>query len=104
SMFGRERSHGCVNMTPYDAKNIFQWAGPNLPQGWHGVRATNENPGTRVVVHEDPKPASATPAASSSSPTPPSSVAAADSKPKKSEKSDKSDKNGKSEKAEKKVD
>ena len=51
SGFGRERSHGCVNLTPHDAKHIFGWAGPNLPAGWHGVRATKENPGTRVIVH-----------------------------------------------------
>jgi hypothetical protein len=52
SAFGHERSHGCVNMTPHDAKELFAWAGPTLPQGWHGVRATNDNPGTRVVVHD----------------------------------------------------
>lgn len=52
SSFGRERSHGCVNLTPYDARHIFAWAGPSLPEGWHGVRATKENPGTRVVVHK----------------------------------------------------
>ena len=52
SSFGRERSHGCVNLTPHDARHIFGWAGPNLPEGWHGVRATKENPGTRVVVHK----------------------------------------------------
>jgi hypothetical protein len=65
SMFGRERSHGCVNMTPHDAKYIFRWSGPTLPEGWHGARATKENPGTRVIVHEDPKPPSAAPATSS---------------------------------------
>lgn len=52
SMFGHERSHGCVNMTPHDAKEMFGWVGPNLPKGWHGVFATKENPGTRVIVHE----------------------------------------------------
>lgn len=55
SKFGHEKSHGCVNMTPFDAKHVFGWAGPNLPPGWHGVKATKENPGTRVIVHEDPK-------------------------------------------------
>ena len=50
--FGHERSHGCVNLQPFDAKNIFAWAGPHLPEGWHGVRATEKNPGTRVIVHE----------------------------------------------------
>jgi L,D-transpeptidase catalytic domain len=52
SGFGRERSHGCVNLTPHDARHIFGWAGPKLPEGWHGVRATKENPGTRVIVHK----------------------------------------------------
>jgi hypothetical protein len=52
SAFGHERSHGCVNMTPHDAKELFGWAGPTLPAGWHGARATNDNPGTRVIVHE----------------------------------------------------
>jgi hypothetical protein len=52
SAFGHERSHGCVNMTPHDAKELFGWAGPTLPSGWHGVRATNDNPGTRVIVHD----------------------------------------------------
>jgi hypothetical protein len=52
SAFGHERSHGCVNMTPHDAKELFAWAGPTLPPGWHGVRATAENPGTRVIVHD----------------------------------------------------
>jgi hypothetical protein len=66
SMFGRERSHGCVNMTPHDAKHIFGWSGPQLPPGWHGMRATKENPGTRVIVHEDPKPPGAGPAGSAS--------------------------------------
>ena len=55
SRFGHEKSHGCVNMTPFDAKHVFAWAGPELPAGWHGVKATKENPGTRVIVHEDPK-------------------------------------------------
>lgn len=52
SGFGRERSHGCVNLTPHDARQIFGWAGPTLPEGWHSVRATKENPGTRVIVHK----------------------------------------------------
>jgi hypothetical protein len=52
SAFGHERSHGCVNLNPHDAKEIFAWAGPALPTGWHGVRATDNNPGTRVIVHD----------------------------------------------------
>jgi hypothetical protein len=53
SKFGHERSHGCVNMTPHDAHELFGWVGPSLPDGWHGVHATESNPGTRVIVHDD---------------------------------------------------
>jgi hypothetical protein len=53
SKFGHERSHGCVNMTPHDAHELFGWVGPSLPDGWHGVHATEANQGTRVIVHED---------------------------------------------------
>ncbi len=52
SRFGHERSHGCVNLEPIDAKNLFFWTGPRLPDGWHGVDATENNPGTRVIVHD----------------------------------------------------
>ena len=52
SSFGRERSHGYVNLTPHDARHIFKWAGPAIPEGWHGVKAMKENPGTRVIVHK----------------------------------------------------
>jgi len=55
SRFGHERSHGCVNMTPHDAHELFGWVGPKLPDGWHGVRATDANAGTRVVVHDNDK-------------------------------------------------
>jgi len=55
SRFGHERSHGCVNMTPHDAHELFGWVGPTLPEGWHGVHATDTNPGTRVIVHFDGK-------------------------------------------------
>jgi|HubBroStandDraft_4_1064222.scaffolds.fasta_scaffold02455_5 hypothetical protein len=55
SRFGHERSHGCVNMTPHDAHELFGWVGPRLPDGWHGVHATDANPGTRVIVHDDGK-------------------------------------------------
>ncbi len=50
--FGKTKSHGCVNMAPQDAKAIFAWTEPHLPDGWHGVMSTTEKPGTRVVIHE----------------------------------------------------
>jgi lipoprotein-anchoring transpeptidase ErfK/SrfK len=49
--FGRVRSHGCVNLSPSDARRLFFWTGPHLPKGLHGTSATKTNPGTRVIVH-----------------------------------------------------
>ncbi len=50
--FGVEMSHGCVNLAPLDAKWLFFFTDPHLPQGWHGIWATKDQPGSRVVVHE----------------------------------------------------
>ncbi len=50
--FGAVRSHGCVNLGPSDARWLFQWTTPFLPEGWHGVSATDESPGSTVIVHE----------------------------------------------------
>jgi hypothetical protein len=50
--FGHVKSHGCVNLAPWDAKSLFGWTDPPLPEGWHAVMSTKDNPGTRVIVHE----------------------------------------------------
>lgn len=50
--FGRVRSHGCVNLGPADAKWLFDWSAPVLPEGWHGVHAHNGSAGTTVVVRK----------------------------------------------------
>ncbi|MBN2531007.1 MAG: L,D-transpeptidase [Deltaproteobacteria bacterium] len=50
--FGRVRSHGCINLSPADARRLFFWTGPHLNEGMHGVFATAQNPGTRVVIHD----------------------------------------------------
>ncbi|MCU0661877.1 MAG: L,D-transpeptidase family protein [Myxococcota bacterium] len=49
--FGKVKSHGCVNLSPADARRLFQWTGPHVPSGMHGVIASKGNPGTRVVIH-----------------------------------------------------
>ncbi|HET7545544.1 MAG TPA: L,D-transpeptidase family protein [Polyangiaceae bacterium] len=51
SNFGTQMSHGCVNLSPLDAKYLFFFADPPLPKGWHGVHATEASPGSRIVVH-----------------------------------------------------
>lgn len=37
--FGRARSHGCVNLAPIDARYVFQWSSPDVPEHWHGAEA-----------------------------------------------------------------
>ena len=46
------RSHGCVNLSPSDARRLFFWTGPQISAGLHGTVATKANPGTRVVIHK----------------------------------------------------
>lgn len=46
--FGRQRSHGCVNLSPRDSAWLFEWTDPPVPEGWHGV--LNKERGTVVLV------------------------------------------------------
>ncbi len=48
--FGRPRSHGCINLSPADARWLFSWTTPALPQAWHGIIASKSNPGTWVWI------------------------------------------------------
>jgi lipoprotein-anchoring transpeptidase ErfK/SrfK len=48
-VFGTPRSHGCVNIAPIDARRVFMWSDPPVPEGWHGVSST-DNKGTTVNV------------------------------------------------------
>jgi L,D-transpeptidase-like protein len=48
--FGRVRSHGCVNLSPVDARWLFEFSGPRLPAGWTGVLPTEFEPGLLVRV------------------------------------------------------
>jgi hypothetical protein len=51
-VFGQPKSHGCVNLAPEDARRLFFWTGPVVPDGWHGASAgTNGKTGTVVFVH-----------------------------------------------------
>jgi hypothetical protein len=52
SRFGRKRSHGCVNLGPTDARWLFFWTTPILPEGWHGVKSHDGAPGTLVVIRD----------------------------------------------------
>jgi hypothetical protein len=50
--FGMQMSHGCVNLAPLDAKFLFYFVTPVIPAGFHGSGATEQDLGTRVIVHE----------------------------------------------------
>ena len=50
--FGRARSHGCVNLAPIDARYVFQWTTPQVPEHWHSVNAGGAfEDGTLVNIH-----------------------------------------------------
>lgn len=50
--FGRRRSHGCVNLSPRDARRLFAVTEPALPPGWDAILSTESHPGTVVRVRD----------------------------------------------------
>jgi lipoprotein-anchoring transpeptidase ErfK/SrfK len=55
--FGGPRSHGCVNLAPSDARWLYDWSSPDVPDGWTMVEL-EEMLGTpvRIHSHRDPAP------------------------------------------------
>jgi hypothetical protein len=49
--FGRPRSHGCVNLSPKDARRVFELTRPELPPGWEAVLVDPDARPTLVRVH-----------------------------------------------------
>ncbi len=37
--WGELKSGGCVNLSPIDAKWLFEWSEPSMPAGWQGMRS-----------------------------------------------------------------
>jgi len=50
--FGTPMSHGCVNLPTVMAEKLFYWSTPALEEGKNSITASNNNPGTRVVIHD----------------------------------------------------
>lgn len=51
--WGLPKSGGCVNASPKDAKWLFAFTEPALPEGWHGVRWVPKlGPSTTLIVHD----------------------------------------------------
>ena len=49
---GLPNSHGCVNLSPKDAKWIFEWSIPRFKAGQSQAGTTRKNPGSWVWIHE----------------------------------------------------
>lgn len=50
--FGKVHSHGCVNLPTPIAKILYEWTTPILLEKQTMVRASDDNPGTRIVIHQ----------------------------------------------------
>lgn len=46
--FGQPRSHGCVNLSPNDARHLFSLTEPPVPLSWHSALDTH---GTLAYIH-----------------------------------------------------
>jgi lipoprotein-anchoring transpeptidase ErfK/SrfK len=55
--FGEPRSHGCINLSPRDARALYGWATPDVPLGWTMSLGIVERPGSMVRIHGKEKPA-----------------------------------------------
>jgi hypothetical protein len=53
--FGNVKSHGCANLSPIDAKALFDWLEPKLPPGWTSVRYVDLNEAPYVHVRNSSK-------------------------------------------------
>jgi hypothetical protein len=50
--FGKVRSHGCVNLAPIDARYVFLWSAPDVPEHWHAAYGGKSlGGGTIVNIH-----------------------------------------------------
>ena len=51
--WGEQKSGGCINLAPMDAKRVFEWSEPKLPDGWYGIRSVPDvGAATVVSVHK----------------------------------------------------
>ena len=51
--FGLRRSHGCVNLSPHDARRVWSHTLPAVEAGWHGVSTDKTGqPASKVYITE----------------------------------------------------
>jgi hypothetical protein len=51
NIFGDRASGGCVNLSPIDARYLFDFSEPRLPLGWHAVKRIPGEASSVVVLH-----------------------------------------------------
>lgn len=54
--FGGTRSHGCINLSPRDARLLYLWSSPDVPPGWTAVYGDADHPGSMVRVRSQREP------------------------------------------------
>ncbi|MBK9031608.1 MAG: L,D-transpeptidase [Myxococcales bacterium] len=55
--FGDRKSHGCVNLAPRDARALYAWVGPAMPDGWSEAEVAVDDAvvlRVRDAAHPDP--------------------------------------------------
>jgi lipoprotein-anchoring transpeptidase ErfK/SrfK len=50
--FGRVHSHGCINLPTPIAQKLYWWTAPNVIEGKGFIKATVDNPGTKIIIHD----------------------------------------------------
>jgi hypothetical protein len=51
--FGVAHGAGALELSPADAARVYQWATPQIPEGWHGLSAPlADNDKTRIVIRK----------------------------------------------------
>jgi hypothetical protein len=54
--YGERRSHGCVNLAPRDARFLYHFTAPAVPDGWREVRGNGHGSVIRIRDHGHPDP------------------------------------------------
>jgi lipoprotein-anchoring transpeptidase ErfK/SrfK len=50
--FGIRMSHGCVNMSTVDAREVYNLLEPQVPDGWWEKYATDSDPGSVIYIYK----------------------------------------------------
>lgn len=48
--FGERASSGCINLAPADARLLYRWTEPHVPDGWTMAYPTADSPGTLIRI------------------------------------------------------